>query len=61
LESKSLAHGDSINTPKEAAAAAEANWSPDTESSQATGGYSVTFSLSVVQVLIGLIIKFLVD
>ncbi|KAJ4797596.1 Exocyst complex component Sec8-like [Rhynchospora pubera] len=41
LETKSLAHGDS--------AAAEVNWNPDSESSQATGGYSVTFSLSVVQ------------
>ncbi|KAJ4749413.1 Exocyst complex component Sec8-like [Rhynchospora pubera] len=44
LETKSLAHGDSA-----AAAAAEVNWNPDSESSQATGGYSVTFSLSVVQ------------
>ncbi|KAJ3704316.1 hypothetical protein LUZ61_008021 [Rhynchospora tenuis] len=48
LETKTLAHGDSINTPK-ASAAAEVNWNPDSESSQATGGYSVTFSLSVVQ------------
>ncbi|KAF3334825.1 exocyst complex component SEC8 [Carex littledalei] len=48
LETKSLAHGDSINTPK-AASAAEVNCNPDSESSQVTGGYSVTFSLSVVQ------------
>eukprot|EP00262_Sarcandra_glabra_P014354 TRINITY_DN4195_c0_g1_i1.p1 TRINITY_DN4195_c0_g1~~TRINITY_DN4195_c0_g1_i1.p1 ORF type:complete len:1080 (+),score=210.22 TRINITY_DN4195_c0_g1_i1:352-3591(+) len=46
LESKSLQHSD-INTPK--SMIGDINWNPDSEASQATGGYSVGFSLTVLQ------------
>lgn len=48
LEQKSTSEVDNINTPH--IANGDANWNPDSESSQATGGFSVAFSLSVVQV-----------
>ncbi|KAF8766036.1 hypothetical protein HU200_007879 [Digitaria exilis] len=47
LEQKSTSEVDNINTPH--IANGDANWNPDSESSQATGGFSVAFSLSVVQ------------
>lgn len=48
LESKS-AHHSEINTPK--SMPADATWNPDPEASQVTGGYSVGFSLTVLQVI----------
>ena len=47
LEQKST-EVDNVNTPH--IANGDASWNPDPESSQATGGFSVAFSLSVVQV-----------
>ncbi|KAJ1258183.1 hypothetical protein BS78_10G055500 [Paspalum vaginatum] len=47
LEQKSTSEVDNINTPH--IANGDASWNPDPESSQATGGFSVAFSLSVVQ------------
>ena len=47
LEQKST-EVDNVNTPH--IANGDASWNPDSESSQATGGFSVAFSLSVVQV-----------
>ena len=47
LESKSPQQGD-INTPKPANG--DISWNPDTESSQASGGFSIGFSLAVIQV-----------
>ncbi|WVZ82361.1 hypothetical protein U9M48_029628 [Paspalum notatum var. saurae] len=47
LEQKSTSEVDNINTPH--IANGDASWNPDSESSQATGGFSVAFSLSVVQ------------
>ncbi|KAK4279638.1 hypothetical protein QN277_011384 [Acacia crassicarpa] len=46
LESKVSQHAD-MNTPK--SMPADVNWNIDPEASQATGGYSVGFSLSVLQ------------
>ncbi|OWM87609.1 hypothetical protein CDL15_Pgr022722 [Punica granatum] len=46
LESKAAHHSD-INTPK--SVPADANWNPDSEGSQVTGGYSIGFSLTVLQ------------
>ncbi|CAI9091156.1 OLC1v1026103C1 [Oldenlandia corymbosa var. corymbosa] len=46
LESKSAQQVD-LNTPK--AIVAEINWNPDSESSHDTGGYSIGFSLTVLQ------------
>lgn len=48
LEQKSTSEVDNVNTPH--IAHGDANWNPDSESSQATGGFNVAFSLSVVQV-----------
>ncbi|KAK3121490.1 hypothetical protein QOZ80_8BG0654430 [Eleusine coracana subsp. coracana] len=47
LEQKASSEVDNINTPH--TANGDASWNPDSESSQATGGFSVAFSLSVVQ------------
>uniref|UniRef100_A0A0D9WFC0 Exocyst complex component Sec8 n=1 Tax=Leersia perrieri TaxID=77586 RepID=A0A0D9WFC0_9ORYZ len=47
LEQKSSTEVDNVNTPH--MANGDANWNPDSESSQATGGFTVAFSLSVVQ------------
>ncbi|CAO2201371.1 unnamed protein product [Urochloa humidicola] len=47
LEEKSTSDVDNVNTPH--IANGDASWNPDSESSQATGGFSVAFSLSVVQ------------
>ncbi|XP_073117058.1 exocyst complex component SEC8 [Elaeis guineensis] len=47
LESKSSQQGDSINTPK--SISGDPSWNPDSESSQVTGGFSVGFSLTVIQ------------
>lgn len=47
LEQKSTSETDNINTPH--IANGDASWNPDSESSQATGGFSVAFSLSVMQ------------
>ncbi|XP_054817505.1 exocyst complex component SEC8 [Prosopis cineraria] len=46
LESKASQHAD-MNTPK--SMPADVNWNLDSEASQATGGYSVGFALSVLQ------------
>uniref|UniRef100_A0A0E0ATV8 Exocyst complex component Sec8 n=1 Tax=Oryza glumipatula TaxID=40148 RepID=A0A0E0ATV8_9ORYZ len=48
LEQKSSTEVDNANTPH--MANGDASWNPDSESSQATGGFTVAFSLSVVQV-----------
>ncbi|KAG2578127.1 hypothetical protein PVAP13_6NG187000 [Panicum virgatum] len=47
LEEKSTSEVDNINTPH--ITNGDPSWNPDSESSQATGGFSVAFSLSVVQ------------
>ncbi|XP_062191823.1 exocyst complex component SEC8-like isoform X2 [Phragmites australis] len=47
LEQKSSSEVDNVNTPH--IANGDASWNLDSESSQATGGFSVAFSLSVVQ------------
>jgi hypothetical protein len=47
LEQKASFAVDNVNTHT---ANGDASWNPDSESSQATGGFSVAFSLSVVQV-----------
>ncbi|KAG0452198.1 hypothetical protein HPP92_025838, partial [Vanilla planifolia] len=47
LESKSSQQGDTINTPR--SLSVDPSWNPDSESSQATGGFSVAFSLAVIQ------------
>ncbi|GJN03279.1 hypothetical protein PR202_ga20707 [Eleusine coracana subsp. coracana] len=47
LEQKASSEVDNINTPH--TANGDGSWNPDSESSQATGGFSVAFSLSVVQ------------
>lgn len=47
LESKSSLQGDNINTPK--SMNGDVSWNPDSESSQVTGGFSVGFSLTVIQ------------
>lgn len=49
LEQKSSTEVDNANTPH--MANGDASWNPDSESSQATGGFTVAFSLSVVQVV----------
>ncbi|KAF7820168.1 exocyst complex component SEC8 [Senna tora] len=46
LEAKASLHAD-MNTPR--SMPVDVNWNPDSESSQSTGGYSVGFSLSVLQ------------
>ncbi|CAK9159674.1 unnamed protein product [Ilex paraguariensis] len=46
LESKSSQQID-LNTPK--SVAADINWNPDSEASHDTGGYSISFSLTVLQ------------
>ncbi|CAL0321290.1 unnamed protein product [Lupinus luteus] len=46
LEAKSTQHVD-INTPK--SMPVDINWNPDSETSQVTGGYSIGFSLTVLQ------------
>ncbi|KAK4756090.1 hypothetical protein SAY87_009847 [Trapa incisa] len=46
LESKSAIYGE-INTTK--SSLVDENWNPDYEASQVTGGYSISFSLSVLQ------------
>jgi hypothetical protein len=48
LEVKTAQNGD-MNTPR--SLTADANWSPDSEASQVTGGYSIGLSLTVLQVL----------
>jgi hypothetical protein len=50
LEQKSSTEVDNVNTPH--IANGDTSWNPDSEYSQATGGFSVAFSLSVVQVAI---------
>ncbi|KAH1230356.1 Exocyst complex component SEC8 [Glycine max] len=45
LEAKASQHAD-INTPK--SLPVDVNWNPDSEASQVTGGYSIGFSLTVV-------------
>lgn len=47
FESKASQHAD-MNTPR--SMPADLSWNPDSEASQATGGYSLGFSLSVLQV-----------
>uniref|UniRef100_N1R0S2 Exocyst complex component Sec8 n=1 Tax=Aegilops tauschii TaxID=37682 RepID=N1R0S2_AEGTA len=47
LEQKSSTDVDSVNTPH--GANGDTSWNPDSEYSQPTGGFSVAFSLSVVQ------------
>ncbi|KAJ6849064.1 exocyst complex component SEC8 isoform X2 [Iris pallida] len=47
LESKSSQQGDVTNTPK--SINGDIAWNPDSESSQVTGGFSVGFSLTVIQ------------
>lgn len=49
LESKSAQQVD-MNTPK--AIVGEINWNPDSEASNDTGGYSIGFSLTVLQVVL---------
>ncbi|XP_047178611.1 exocyst complex component SEC8 [Vigna umbellata] len=46
LEAKASQHAD-INTPK--SVPVDISWNPDSEASQATGGYSIGFSLTVLQ------------
>ncbi|KAL2601500.1 hypothetical protein AAZV13_10G171900 [Glycine max] len=46
LEAKASQHAD-INTPK--SLPVDVNWNPDSEASQVTGGYSIGFSLTVLQ------------
>ncbi|KAJ6986822.1 exocyst complex component SEC8-like isoform X2 [Populus alba x Populus x berolinensis] len=46
LEVKTAQNGD-MNTPR--SLTADANWSPDSEASQVTGGYSIGLSLTVLQ------------
>ncbi|KAK6929163.1 Exocyst complex component Sec8, N-terminal [Dillenia turbinata] len=46
LESKSAEHTD-MNTPK--SMPTDVNWNPDSEASQITGGYSIGYSLTVLQ------------
>ncbi|XP_057426199.1 exocyst complex component SEC8 [Lotus japonicus] len=46
LEAKACQHAD-MNTPK--SMPVDVNWNPDSETSQATGGYSLGFSLTVLQ------------
>ncbi|KHN00869.1 Putative exocyst complex component 4 [Glycine soja] len=46
LEAKASQHAD-LNTPK--SLPVDVNWSPDSEASQVTGGYSIGFSLTVLQ------------
>ena len=48
LEAKASQHAD-INTPK--SLPVDVNWNPDSEASQVTGGYSIGFSLTVLQVV----------
>lgn len=48
LEAKSIQHVD-MNTPK--SMPVDVNWNPDSEASQVTGGYSIGFSLTVLQVV----------
>jgi exocyst complex component 4 len=50
LEQKSSTEVENVNTPH--VANGDTSWNPDSEYSQATGGFSVAFSLSVVQVAI---------
>jgi exocyst complex component 4 len=50
LEQKSSTEVGNVNTPH--VANVDTSWNPDSEYSQATGGFSVAFSLSVVQVAI---------
>ncbi|XP_047075512.1 exocyst complex component SEC8 isoform X2 [Lolium rigidum] len=47
LEQKSSTEVENVNTPH--VANGDTSWNPDSEYSQATGGFSVAFSLSVVQ------------
>jgi exocyst complex component 4 len=47
LEQKSSTEVGNVNTPH--VANVDTSWNPDSEYSQATGGFSVAFSLSVVQ------------
>ncbi|KAA0036497.1 exocyst complex component SEC8 [Cucumis melo var. makuwa] len=46
LEAKVLRHAD-MNTPK--SMPTDDNWNPDSEASQATGGYTIGFALTVLQ------------
>jgi exocyst complex component 4 len=48
LEAKVSQHVD-INTPK--SVPVDVSWNPDSETSQVTGGYSIGFSLTVLQVI----------
>lgn len=48
LEAKVLRHAD-MNTPK--SMPTDDNWNPDSEASQATGGYTIGFALTVLQVI----------
>lgn len=50
LETKGAQVGD-MSTPK--SINGDVNWGPDSETNQATGGYSVGFSLAVLQVCLG--------
>lgn len=54
LEQKSSTDVDSVNTPH--VANGDTSWNPDSEYSQPTGGFSVAFSLSVVQVAINFLL-----
>ncbi|TVU06661.1 hypothetical protein EJB05_49885 [Eragrostis curvula] len=47
LEQKASSEVDNVNTPH--IGNGDASWNPDSEYSQATGGFSIAFSLSVVQ------------
>lgn len=49
LETKSAQQVD-LNTPK--SIAGETNWNHDSEASHDTGGYSIGFSLTVLQVVL---------
>lgn len=50
MESKSSQKSEIINTAS--SMNGETSWNPDSESSQAAGGFSVAFSLSVIQVVL---------
>lgn len=47
LEAKASQHAE-MNTPR--SMPTDGNWNPDSEASHVTGGYSIGFSLSVLQV-----------
>ena len=49
LEAKVLRQAD-MSTPK--SMPTEDNWNPDSEASQLTGGYTIGFALTVLQVIV---------